>query len=75
MRANASVKSHAELDASPEIDIGDLAAFADNHAELLPSLPNLQHAEKEVRVDFDPVSMAYAPQSGEAESVTHRFLE
>jgi S-methylmethionine-dependent homocysteine/selenocysteine methylase len=42
LRANASVKSHAELDASPEIDIGDIAELADDHAELLPSLPNLQ---------------------------------
>jgi homocysteine S-methyltransferase len=42
LRANASAKSHAELDASPEIDIGDIAELADDHAELLPSLPNLQ---------------------------------
>ena len=42
LRANASTKSHAELDASPEIDIGDIAELADDHAELLPSLPNLQ---------------------------------
>jgi S-methylmethionine-dependent homocysteine/selenocysteine methylase len=42
LRANASAKSHAELDASPEIDIGDIAELAENHAELLPSLPNLQ---------------------------------
>jgi homocysteine S-methyltransferase len=42
LRANASAKSHAELDASPEIDIGDIAALADEHKELLPSLPNLQ---------------------------------
>jgi homocysteine S-methyltransferase len=37
LRANASAKSHAELDASPEIDIGDIAELADDHAELLPS--------------------------------------
>jgi S-methylmethionine-dependent homocysteine/selenocysteine methylase len=42
LRANASAKSHAELDSSPEIDIGDMAELADDHAELLPSLPNLQ---------------------------------
>ena len=42
LRANASAKSHAELDASAEIDIGDIAELADDHAELLPSLPNLQ---------------------------------
>ena len=42
LRANASAKSHAELDASPEIDIGDIAELAEEHSELLPSLPNLQ---------------------------------
>ena len=42
LRANASAKSHAELDASPEIDVGDMAELAEDHAELLPSLPNLQ---------------------------------
>ena len=42
LRSNASAKSHAELDASPEIDIGDIAELADDHAELLPSMPNLQ---------------------------------
>jgi S-methylmethionine-dependent homocysteine/selenocysteine methylase len=42
LRANASTKSHAELDASPEIDIGDIAELADEHAKLMPSLPNLQ---------------------------------
>ncbi len=42
LRANASAKSHAELDDSPKIDIGDIAELAEDHAELLPSLPNLQ---------------------------------
>ena len=42
LRANASARVHAELDASPEIDIGDIAELAGDHAELLPSLPNLQ---------------------------------
>jgi S-methylmethionine-dependent homocysteine/selenocysteine methylase len=42
LRANASAKSHAELDASPEIDIGDIAGLADDHAEILPVLSNLQ---------------------------------
>ena len=42
LRANASAKSHAELDSSPEIDIGDIAELAEDHAKLLPSLPNLQ---------------------------------
>jgi hypothetical protein len=35
-------KSHAELDASPEIDIGDITELAEDHAELLPWLSNLQ---------------------------------
>ena len=42
LRANASTKIHAELDAFPEIDIGDIAGLADEHAELLPSMSNLQ---------------------------------
>jgi homocysteine S-methyltransferase len=41
LRANASCKSHSELDASPDIDIGDIAGLADDHAELLPLLSNL----------------------------------
>jgi hypothetical protein len=39
---NASAKSHAELEHPPEIDIGGIAWFADEHVKLLPSLPNLQ---------------------------------
>jgi homocysteine S-methyltransferase len=42
LRANASAKSHAELDASPEIDIGNVTELAEDHAQLLPLLPNLQ---------------------------------
>lgn len=42
LRANASVKSHAELDASPAIDIGDIGGLADEHRTLLPALSNLQ---------------------------------
>jgi S-methylmethionine-dependent homocysteine/selenocysteine methylase len=41
LRANASSKSHAELDASPDIDIGNIAELADEHAEMLPWLSNL----------------------------------
>ena len=41
LRANASSKSHAELDASPDIDIGDIAGLADDHAKLLPLLSHL----------------------------------
>jgi S-methylmethionine-dependent homocysteine/selenocysteine methylase len=42
LRANASAKSHRELDESPEIDIGDVGEFAEVHAELLPVLANLR---------------------------------
>ncbi len=42
LRANASAKSHKELDESPEIDVGDLNEFAEVHAGLLPVLANLQ---------------------------------
>jgi homocysteine S-methyltransferase len=41
LRANASTKSHAELDESPEIDVGDLGEFAEVHAGLLPLVANL----------------------------------
>lgn len=42
LRANASAKSHAQLDASTEIDIGDIPEFAQVHAELLPVIENLR---------------------------------
>ena len=42
LRANASAKSHKELDESPEIDIGDFNEFAEVHAGLLPVLGNLR---------------------------------
>ncbi|HWA18883.1 MAG TPA: homocysteine S-methyltransferase family protein [Devosia sp.] len=42
LRANASRKSHAELDQSPDIDIGDINELAHGHAELMPALPNLR---------------------------------
>jgi homocysteine S-methyltransferase len=42
LRANASVKSHAELDESAEIDIGDVAEYAETHANLLPVIPDLR---------------------------------
>lgn len=42
LRANASTKSHAELDAAPEIDIGDIEALALDHIDLLAALPNLR---------------------------------
>jgi homocysteine S-methyltransferase len=42
LRANASARSHAELDESPEIDSGDAEEFATAHADLLPAVPNLR---------------------------------
>jgi S-methylmethionine-dependent homocysteine/selenocysteine methylase len=41
LRANASCKSHAELNESPEIDIGDPVALASDYAQLKTRLPNL----------------------------------
>lgn len=42
LRANASSKSHAELDESPDVDIGDIEGFARDHIGLLAALPNLR---------------------------------
>ena len=41
IRANASSKSHAELDKSTELDSGDPAALAAHYAALRPLLPEL----------------------------------
>jgi S-methylmethionine-dependent homocysteine/selenocysteine methylase len=41
LRANASHKSHAELNESAELDIGDPVELARQYAELRQSLPNL----------------------------------
>ena len=41
IRANASKKSHAELDESIELDIGDPAAFGREHRELTKSFPHI----------------------------------
>jgi homocysteine S-methyltransferase len=41
IRANASVKSHAELDASTELDIGDPSDLAQRYCRLRQVLPNL----------------------------------
>jgi S-methylmethionine-dependent homocysteine/selenocysteine methylase len=41
LRANASRKSHAELDESEELDEGDPAELAERHRELHPRLPNV----------------------------------
>jgi len=42
LRANASAKSYAELDASFAIDISDIGEFAEIHADLLPVIANLR---------------------------------
>jgi S-methylmethionine-dependent homocysteine/selenocysteine methylase len=41
LRANASTKSHAELDESTELDIGDPAELARQYRDLRATLPNL----------------------------------
>ena len=42
LRANASTKSHVELDKSPEIDIGDISDLAERYRGLLELLPHTQ---------------------------------
>ena len=39
LRCNASTSSHAELDASPTLDDGDLDVFAAGHTQLRSRLP------------------------------------
>jgi S-methylmethionine-dependent homocysteine/selenocysteine methylase len=41
LRANASAKSHAELDAAEELDAGDPVALGGDYAALRPVLPNV----------------------------------
>lgn len=41
LRANASARSHAELDAATELDIGDPADLGDRYRRLKPALPAL----------------------------------
>jgi S-methylmethionine-dependent homocysteine/selenocysteine methylase len=41
VRANASRRSHAELDAAPDLDAGDPVEFGALHGELLRMLPHL----------------------------------
>ena len=41
IRANASAKSHAELDEATELDEGDPSSLAAAHHELAPAFPNL----------------------------------
>ncbi|WP_422349951.1 homocysteine S-methyltransferase family protein [Flagellimonas sp.] len=42
LRANASCKSHAELDESTELDVGNKMEFGQLHRELQQLLPNLE---------------------------------
>lgn len=42
LRVNASKMSHAELDNSPTLDIGDWQDLAQRYARVLPHLPNLR---------------------------------
>lgn len=42
LRANASTRSHAELDSSPTIDIGDIEGLGASHQPFTAALPNLQ---------------------------------
>ena len=42
LRVNASMMSHAELDNSPTLDIGDWTDLAQRYARLLPLLPNIR---------------------------------
>ncbi len=41
VRANASARSHAELDAATEIDLGDMADLADRYVRLRSAIPKL----------------------------------
>lgn len=41
LRANASTKSHAELDESTELDRGDLAEFQSGHEKLVKQFPKM----------------------------------
>jgi S-methylmethionine-dependent homocysteine/selenocysteine methylase len=41
LRANASRKSHVELDNSPELDIGNPQELGENYADLLRQLPHI----------------------------------
>ena len=41
LRANASTRSHAELDSSPDLDAGDPERLGAEHRELLSALPQL----------------------------------
>ncbi len=42
LRVNASMKSHAELDESAELDIGDWHDLAQRYGRVLPLLPNVR---------------------------------
>lgn len=42
LRVNASMMSHAELDNSPTLDIGNIADLAQRYMRVLPLLPNIR---------------------------------
>ncbi|HZY68119.1 MAG TPA: homocysteine S-methyltransferase family protein, partial [Devosia sp.] len=42
IRANASSKSHAELDESTTLDIGDMRDLAQRYGRVLPLMPNIR---------------------------------
>lgn len=42
LRVNASMQSHAELDNSPTLDIGDWQDLAQRYSRVLPLLPNIR---------------------------------
>jgi homocysteine S-methyltransferase len=42
LRANASMKSHAELDESETLDVGDWQDLAQRYGRIMPLLPNLR---------------------------------
>jgi homocysteine S-methyltransferase len=42
LRANASMRSHQELNDSPDLDAGDPIALGDDYAHLLTMLPRLR---------------------------------
>ena len=69
LRANASTKSHAELDASDTLDAGDKALLARGYQELTELLPELKvyggccgtdhsHLQEISRALFTPVALA-----------------
>ncbi len=67
LRANASRKSHAELDESPTLDEGDPEELAAHHVELAALLPNLRVVGGCCGTDLRHVTRIVACCSGERE--------